>query len=378
MKVITPAEFDEPLGDPMPELYQKFREREGIPVHGGLHVDDVTEVETGDWERTGQKGAFVNLYGMQGVDDVQIHEIAPGEETHVQRHFYEEVVHVARGEGLTVLGEGENQQTFEWGDDACFLIPKNTPYYHVNASGEKPVRLVCQTSLPQMLNLVQDEEFIFNCEYDFWNHRDASEFYSADGEVGSMYEGKYGEAGSPMTWDANFISDITKFDKMRTWNRLGATKIVFIPFPTSSMFVHLSEWSSGMYKNAHRHGPGANVFIRSGEGYTLLWRPEWDYKVKVDWSVNSLVTPPAGWYHQHFNMGSEPAGQFAIHSPRTGTLHEHAIFDAHDPVNVIDYVDEEPGIRELYRQKLRERNLEFRMPEACYADPEFNFEEATI
>jgi hypothetical protein len=85
------------------------------------------------------------------------------------------------------------------------------------------------------------------------------------------------------------------------------------------------------------------------------------------------VTPPGGWYHQHFNTGSEPAGQFAVHSPRLGTLHDHAVFDAHDPFNIIDYVDEDPGVRELYRRELDERGLSFAMPEECYTDPDFDF-----
>lgn len=374
MEVIPPSELPESLDNAMPELYQEFRDGENIPVHKGLCIEDVTELETDHWERTGQNGAFINLYGMQGVDDIQVHELVPGGELKPQRHFFEEIVYVVEGNGLTVVGEGDNQQTFEWSENATFVIPKNTPYYHINASDEDRALLLAQTTLPELLNLIQDVEFIYNCDYDFWGREGGQEFYSADGNMGSMYEGKYGEEGAPVSWNANFIPDITKFDKLKTWNRLGATRIVFIPFPSSSMFVHLSEWSTGMYKNAHRHGPGANVFIRSGEGYTLLWRPEWDYKVKVDWSVHSLVTPPAGWYHQHFNTGDEPAGQYAIHAPRTGSLHDHAIFDAHEPVNIIDYVDEDPGIRELYKQELEKRGLEFRMPEEGYTDPDYDFE----
>lgn len=375
MEVIKPEEITDKLDDPMPELYREFRSQEDIPVHKGLHIDDVTEIETGHWERTGQKGAFINLYGMQGIVDIQVNEIEPGGQMTPQRHFYEEVVWVVEGDGITVVGEGDNQTTFEWGNNACFLIPKNTPYYHINASDESSARLVSQTTLPLLLTLTQSPEFIFNSEYDFWSGPQNDDFYSGEGEMGTMYEGKYGDAGAPVTWDANFVPDITTFDKLKTWNRLGATKIVFIPFPESSMYVHLSEWATGMYKNAHRHGPAANVFIRSGEGYTLLWKPEWDYKVKVAWGVHSLVTPPAGWYHQHFNLGSEPAGQFAIHSPRLGTLHDGAIFDAHDPANIIDYVEEEPGIRELYKEELEGREAELRMPEECYTNPDFDFEE---
>ena len=108
MEVVTPEEVAGDLDDPMPERYREFRDREGIPVHMWLCVDDVTEVETGPWDRTGQRGAFVNLYGMQGIDDVQIHEIAPGGEMDPQRHFYEEIVWVVQGNGLSVIGEGDD------------------------------------------------------------------------------------------------------------------------------------------------------------------------------------------------------------------------------------------------------------------------------
>lgn len=109
-----------------------------------------------------------------------------------------------------------------------------------------------------------------------------------------------------------------------------------------------------------------------------MWRPEWDYRVKVDWSMYSLVTPPAGWYHQHFNTSDESAGQFAIHGPRTGGLHKGGLFDAHDSNNIIDYIDEDPDVRELYKEELEQRGLEFRMPEDYYTDPNFNFEEENI
>jgi len=38
----------------------------------------------------------------------------------------------------------------------------------------------------------------------------------------------------------------------------------------SMMGSHVSRFPIGIYKKAHRHGPGAHVFILTGKGYSLL------------------------------------------------------------------------------------------------------------
>jgi oxalate decarboxylase/phosphoglucose isomerase-like protein (cupin superfamily) len=354
--------------DNVPERYRRFRDGEGIPVHTGLAVSDVSGIETGDWERTGQRGAFINLYGSEGVSDLQVHELVPEGVTETQRHFYDEMVYVVEGTGVTIIGEEE--RTFEWQEHSMFHIPNNTPYRHINTSGDRSVRLLSQTTLPHLLQMIPFENFLFEDEYDFWGEiRD--EFYSADGTI------REGDS-FPVVWEANFIPDIRKFDKLELWERRGAGgSSVRFPMPNSSMWNHISEFPVGTYKKAHRHDPGATVGILSGEGYSLLWREGWDRIAKVDWQPGSLLVPPGRWYHQHFNVGDEPARYFAIHSPRLGTTAETDLFDAHNPENQIEYVNEAPDIRETFEAELATQGRSSEMPAACYTDPHHTFRPAT-
>lgn len=369
MKIVSPDEFEtEHYEDHVPNRYREFQKDEGIPAHTDFYVKNINEVEVGNWDQTGQKGAFVNLHGAEGVVDLQIHELEPGGETKVQRHLYDELVYVSQGDGVTTIGEGDNEVNFEWNEHSLFFIPPNTPYRHVNMSSENPARLVSETPLPELMTLLLDDDFIFNNDQEFWETAHEEGYYSSSG---SIYEGE----NFPAVWESNFIPDIKKFKKIETWQKRGAGgQSVRFPFSNSSMWSHISEFPVGTYKKAHRHGPGANVFILSGEGYSLMWRDGIDEVIKFDWEPYSVITPPARWYHQHFNTGSEPARYFAMHCPDLGMLkRESPIVDPYLPENQIEYVDEDPAIRERFEEELEKEGLESNMPEGCYTDPDYEF-----
>lgn len=375
MEIGSIDEVEETLNlDNQPSDYLDFVEAEGIPNHTGLMIYDVNNVETAPWDRTGQRGAFINLYGMEGATDIQVHELEGRGETKQIRHLHEQIVYVSQGSGMTVIGEGENEQSFEWKTDSLFFVPPNTPYKHVNLSEEEPARLLAETPLPQLLTMVRNERFIFENDFDFWSDVDSEDYYDTDGALMEKSPDSGMSNKAPVYWLANFIPDIAKFDKLEANTLRGAGgATVGFPFPQTSMYSHISEFPTGTYKKAHRHHPGANVCILSGEGYTLMWRPEWDEKVKMDWQAGSLFTPPARWYHQHFNTGSTPARYFALHGTQLGTLKESNIFDSSMSFNQIEYTEEDPAIRELYEETLREQGIESNMPDDCYTDPEFEF-----
>src|SRR5919202_51 len=58
--------------------YKDWQAREGLPLVTGYYVEDLDTVELGDWPSREARGAFVNLEGTGGVNDLQIVEIPPG------------------------------------------------------------------------------------------------------------------------------------------------------------------------------------------------------------------------------------------------------------------------------------------------------------
>lgn len=353
--------------------YLAFQEREGIPVHEGLYVEDVRELRLGDWDRLGGRGAFVNLMGMEGMADIQLLEIPRSEKLNPQRHLHGSLVFVAEGNGVTSIGTGEDQKTFEWGQGAVFYIPRNTRYIHANG-GDDPALLITQTSLPVLYSLLQDDEAIWEADgYDQWTNVRDEDFYSSVAELkdGTDVQGR-------TYWDSNFVPDATNFDRLVEWEGRGVSNsTIYLPFNDSSMHAHISEFEPGQYKKAHRHICGASVMLLAGEGYTLMWKEgDEDDKVRIPWGPYSLFTPPTMWYHQHFNTSpnGEQARYLVFHAPtyRMGIRGTEDGNDAIAPwnsVNQIEYYQEDEEVRENFDTELEKKEIENRMDEELYRAP---------
>lgn len=358
--------YDTPTED---KTYKNFRDGEDIPVHTGLYVENISNIETDYWDRTGQKGAFINLYGMQRLDDIHYHEIEPRGETKVQQHFYDELVYVLQGSGSTEINE---EVQFEWNEGSLFYIPLNAKYKHLNLSTDVDAKLISNTHLPQLMNLIKDTDAIFNNDYDPFEENEFD--YQQEGNLTEFYkyEDKYDDLErGPAAWDADLVPDIDAIEDLKSFGKVGAMKLVYFPFEESGMYGHLSELPIASYKNAHRHGPGANILILEGEGYELIWPEDGDTKIKIPWNSGTLYTPPTFWYHQHFNLSSFPAKHFVLHGPRFGSLNNNGILDGHR--HVIDYHEEDADVRNHFEKELAERERESNMPEECYSDPEYEF-----
>ncbi|MFB6096646.1 MAG: hypothetical protein ABEJ74_04595 [Haloferacaceae archaeon] len=379
MHVIDRETAEERLDlDSVPHAYRAFQQAEGIPVHRGLAVE-WPSLETEPWDRTGERGAFVNLYGAEGVNDIQLHELTPGGTTATQRHLHDQLIYVAAGSGLTVVGEGDDAVSFEWGPDALFWVLPNTPYRHVNASGDEPARLLADTPLPQLFNTFPDPDLLFDPPGEWWPRYRDDALYDPDASL-ELVEADdpdriNGIPAGTVYWNANVVPDVRSFEKLdaNTLRGAGGSSVIF-PFEGSGLYAHVSEFAVGRYKKAHRHHPGANVGILDGEGFSLLWEESMDDRVRIDWDRGTLFTPPARWFHQHFNLGAEPARYFALHGLPLGSLEEGSTFDATRPENNVEYVDEDPDVRAYFEAELADRDAEPRMPDAAYEDPDYAFD----
>ena len=326
--------------------YGHFQEEEGLPSLKGFHVEDVTMLALSPWERKGGRGAFINL-SEQEVDDAYVCEIAPGASLKPQRHMYEEVIYVLKGRGSTsVWNPGQEPLSFEWKEGSLFAIPLNAHHQHFNGDGTQKALLLGVTSAPLMMNLTHSRDFIFNCPFVF-----SDRFAGAPDEFRKEATWKKDVPGG--LWETNFIADVRDVGLI-SWEEEGrGFKHTYIALTANVMKVHIAEFEVGTYKKAHRHGPGAHILILRGTGYSLMWEPGTEPR-RFNWGVGGLISPPAGWYHQHFNTGSGPVFYLALHRP--------ASLNSKSDRGQIEYEDEDPKIRGMYEADLAKNGVQIRMP----------------
>jgi len=165
------------------------------------------------------------------------------------------------------------------------------------------------------MDLYRNDEFIFNSPFVFRER-------FADEEGYFSGPGKRYEIRNVATWDTNFIADVSSAAIDTCEEKGVGALITCFEIAGNSLVGHLSQWPAGLYHKAHYHGPGSVLFGLQSNGYVLLWskdlgtRPyesgNGDGVVEMNWKDGSVYCPPGGWFHQHFNIGSEPARQLAI------------------------------------------------------------------
>jgi hypothetical protein len=347
--------------------HERWMESTGVPIHRGYFIEDVRTLELGPWPERGCQAAFLQLAGQEGVTEARVTEVPPGKTLPPVNFGLDEVVYVAGGRGLTTIwaGPGKAKKTFEWETRSLFLLPHHHTYQLTNTQGARPARLLHVNYLPTAMQALGDPKFYFNSSYE-----DPARL-SGDGDAG------YGEAkalrlaqphrvpgGGEIReiWFGNFFPDMAAWDKLvRLTGRGAGGRVVWLQFPGSENRGHMSVFPVGTYKKAHRHGPGTVIIIPSGEGFSLLWR-EGEEKVVVPWHEGSVFVPPDRWFHQHFNVGAQPARYLAFHSVWGRRGAEQVL----DPRDQIDYVDEDLWVRQTFEKELAKRGVKSVMPEEAY------------
>ncbi len=364
--------------------YKEFMDREGIPIYETLGgVDDAAELPRKPWARTGGTGTFILMMGTtQAERGLYVQEIPGGGALNPEKHLYEEAFFVLRGRGLTeVWHEGGPKVSFEWGEGSVFGIPLNTHHRLVNGSRE-PAILVGSTTAPWMMNLVQNTDFIFNCDHQFTDRFGGRGDYFAPGEN----KFTFGAYAKQTIWETNFIPDSrATFLDPSEQKAAGAD---FIGYRMGKCYPngHISQWPVGMYHKAHYHGPGALLLGLRGSGYVLIWPHELgphpyqdgheDQVVQVNWGTGSIYTPPDGWYHQHFNTGNEPARHIASYARPDRPEQRAMTFAKGEEIPVLvsereggtllEYEDEDPEVRRRFDEALRKQGIESKMPAVAH------------
>lgn len=350
--------------------YDRWMESVGIPIHRGFFIEDLRTVELGWWDERQCNAAFIQLMGQEGITSAVVMEIAPGKTLPPVKFALDELIYVLRGRGVSTVwtADGAPKKTFEWQDRSLFQIGSNCYLQLGNMRGDRPARLLRYSYLPLATSLVTEPSFYFN-----------NPFQKADSskqDIDGYSEAKLIENGDPslawggnrVYWFGNFFPDMAAWDKLTT-NRRGGMSVT-IMFPNSEMSCHMSVFPTRTYKKAHRHGPGRVIVIPAGEGYSVLWE-EGKEKIVAPWHEGSMFVPPNKWFHQHFNVGATPARYLALHPPRQFRGHAEKIEDR--AKDMIEYVDEDPWIREKFEGDLAKGGLTTLMPQDAYTVKSYNW-----
>jgi hypothetical protein len=164
------------------------------------------------------------------------------------------------------------------------------------------------------------------------------------------------------------------------------------PFMTNNKFyLWVGQHDTGKYSKAHAHTSAAVLICIKGKGYTHTW-PEhlgpnpWkdghgDKVQRLDYEpVGMISAAPGGarWYHQHFNVSSEPFRLTAWFGPNHPSLEgltpgekqiDYTAMDLNEGGTAIPYWMEDPHIRDEFEAKLEAAGGESRMGNELYATP---------
>src|SRR6266508_3566207 len=291
--------------------YDRWISSQGIDVIRGFFVEDLYTIPLKWWDRMGGNGVYIMLDGTGYQDDAYIVGIPSGKSLNPQRHIYEALYYVLDGRGATTA--------------------------------------------PLVFNLFHCEDFVINNPYSFVDRFKGEEGYFAGS--GKLY--------SDRVVETNFVADAINIEPVAWTERGKGNATIFFEMSESMMGSHVSRFPVGIYKKAHRHGPGAHVFILTGGGYSLLW-PEGKEMTRVDWRPGSIVVPPEGWFHQHFNSSAEPARYLALKILSRKYKLQPGKIQSDVPLAYggwqIEYEDEDPIIRKTFEEECAKSGAEVRMP----------------
>jgi mannose-6-phosphate isomerase-like protein (cupin superfamily) len=364
--------------------YDLFMESDGVPIFRDVGLKTALDLPMKPWKRLGGKGTYIQLYGTEGKWGCYVVEIPGAGALNAEKHLYEEVYLVAEGRGTTeVWLEGETKKhVFEWQKGSLFSIPVNAMHRLVNASSS-PAVLIAGTTAPNLMNLVNNTDFMFNAPYQFKDRfSGADDFYKYRDDI----------EPDPVRGLAmrrtNFVPDIINCD-LPLDNRRSVGWRRVEPFMTGNTFyLWIGQHEVGRYSKAHAHTSAAVLICLKGHGYTYTW-PErngvtpWqegkgEEVKRVDYEQFGMVSAAPGgarWYHQHFNASKEGFRLTAWFGPNNpgrepgppGEKHtDYTAMDIPEGGTAIPYYMEDPYLREEFAEKLRAEGAENRMESQFY------------
>lgn len=301
--------------------------------------------------------------------------------------MYEEVYLVVEGRGTTeVWGEGNGKKlTFEWQRGSLFSIPLNAWHRIVNATSS-PAVLFAGTTAPNVMNLYNNADFIFNCSYTFKDRFDPrDDYYKPNEEI----------EPDPVRGLAmrrtNIIPDIINCELPLDNRRSPGYRRIEPHMTGNNFYLWIGQHENGRYSKAHAHGSAAVLICLTGKGYTYTWpatlgpTPWKDGKAEFvkrqDYEPVGMVSaaPMGGnWFHAHFGVSKEALRLTAWFGPNApgrerGRPGEKAIdygaIHIEEGGTAIPYWDEDPFLRKEYQETLAKEGIVSKMEPSLYQKP---------
>lgn len=338
--------------------YLEWVHKEGLRVSEGMAIN-LFEVETAPWPRYGVKGAAVHCTGRGEEVNMFVLDIPAGGSSAPLQHMYEEIYFVLDGRGSTQLEFSSGRKhSFEWGPRSFFGIPLNAKHRHFNGSGTQRALLVETTTLPMIMNIFHNEQFIFETPGAFQDREGPDRYYQGEGDLHLLKPGYN-------MWETNFVHDLIA-QELTPWEERGkGSGYISFVLGDGIMHAHMSEVAPATYKKAHRHSEGIHVLTLTGGGYSLLWYPGDTEFERVEWSFGVVFPPCEMQFHQHF-VTSERASRYVA----TGIGNLRYPFSAakrrqkagiatslKDGGNQIEYQDQDPRIHQIWLEEMHKRGI---------------------
>ena len=366
--------------------YDRFMQSEGIPCYRGIGVHRVQDLPMAPWKRLGGRGTYIQLYGTEGLWGMYVVEVPSGGALNIERHVYEKQVFIIDGRGSTeVWNEGQTKkQTFEWQKGSLFSIPLNAYHRFVNASNS-PALILCGTSAPNIINLVDNLRFVFDCPFNF------TERYSGENDYFIQKDDIEPDPVRGLAMKrTNYMADIINTELPLDNRRSPGYRRVQPDMGGQRFHLWIGQHENGRYSKAHKHTSSAVLICVKGKGYTYTWpdalgMTPWkdgkgDKVIRQDYEPIGLVSaaPMSGdWYHQHFGISKDPLRLTAWFGPnnhdamRPGVPGEAMAdvwaMDIDKGGKAVPYHLEDPYIRKEYEETLAKEGVTSRMEDKLYA-----------
>ena len=368
--------------------YDRFMEAEGIPVYRSIGCRTVLDLPMAPWKRLGGRGTYIQLFGTEGLWGMYVVEVPAGGALNIERHVYEKMCLVIEGRGSTeVWQEGQaKKQTFEWQKGSLFSIPLNAHHRFVNATNS-PAIVLCGTTAPNIMNLIDNPRFVFDCPFNFTDRYSGDEDYFKPGD--DIEPDPIRGLAMRRT---NFMPDIINCEMPLDNRRSPGYRRIEPEMAGQRFHLWIGQHETGRYSKAHAHESCAVLICLKGKGYTYTWpaiygSTPWadghgDKVLRQDYEPGGMVSaaPMTGdWNHQHFGVSKEALRVTAWFGPNNHPARKPGLpgeamtdkwaIDIKKGGVAIPYHAEDPFLRKEFEEYMKSQGVPVRMEQKLYDPP---------